>query len=664
VRRLPWREVAFPVLAVWVAYLLRTGTLTQQPLWVDEVYALWYVNRPLAEALRIIIQPKHNGPLYFFLLWIWQTLAGDSDFAVRYFSTLASVLTVALTWRLARDWFTARTAQLTALLLAAAPFAIHYGQEAKMYALHMALAVTTLLALERALRLGGWRRWAWYVVSLNLLAYTHYFGAFAVAAQALATLAVIWRRPRERRIYLLSLGGMVLFYLPVLVFIASIFPVYIVHDRTQGFVPLGKIVLALLAEYGARYWWDGLLLYQRGAVIALALLALWGLITAWRAQRRAGLWLTALILLPPLIYYPISFQMPFFSPKYFSAMFPWLVLAVALGVTQLLRRVRPLGWLALALVLLFPYWCLLRDAMYPPAQRPNWRAIAAYLERNGSPEDVGLVFMDYTILLPERYGHGAVTLWPFNCANGPEGEPYQPGKDYAWMAPGLYQPEAYAGTVCDPYAPEAYFDWLEQQGYRHLWLILHQHEVVAAGHRLREVAAERYPLITAQYPVGGANQRGEISLMGYTLNWRYQRLPSSAQAVQLAWDNGLELRGYALDSTKLEPISTYLHPPSAWVHVVTYWARGTGPVTATGAPHLTLRDAQGRVWGESVPAAPSVFDLDPPQRWEPQTLVEAHADVALNPQTPPGRYTLYVGWGDTAPQPLAELEVLPVALVR
>lgn len=663
-RRLSSRDLMLPLAAVGVAYVLRVGTLTLQPFWVDEIYALWYVDRPFLDAVRIIIQPKHNGPLYFLLLWIWRSLAGGSDFALRYFSALASVLTVALLWRLARDGFGARVAHTAALLLAAAPFAVYYGQETKMYALHMALAVATLLLLERAIRFGGGRRWAAYLLSINLLAYTHYFGAFAVAAQALGTVLVLWRRPRVLRTYALSLAGMVVAYLPVLLFIASIFPVYIVHDRTQGFVPLGKIGLALLADYGARYWWDGLLLYQRGAVIGLAGLVVLGLGMAWHRQRPFGVWLTAHILLPVLIYYPISFQMPFFAPKYFSAMFPFLVLALAVGVVALLERVRGLGWAALALVVLFPYWCLLRDAMYPPAQRPNWRAMAAVLERQGSAEDVGLVFMDYAILLPERYGHGKVTLWPFNCANGPEGEPYRVGIDYAWMAPGLYNPAKFAGTVCDPYAPEAYFDWLERQGYRRVWLILHQHEVVAAGHRLREVAGARYALITEQYPVGGPNQRGEITLMGYVINPVHPSLPEGAHAVAVAFGNGLALRGYRLDTTRLEPISPYLHPPSAWLHVTTYWGREGNVVTDGGAASFTLRDAMGRTWGQSLSRPLDLFTLKPPTTWPEGALLEVHADVALDPHTPPGRYTLYVAWGAGKLQPLAEVEVLAVPLVR
>ncbi len=663
-KRWPWRDLVWPLLALGVAYVLRTGTLTLQPLWVDEIYAAWYVDRPLLEAVHTIIQPKHNGPLYFLLLWLWQAICHTSDFALRYFSTLASVTTVALVWRLARDWFDARTAHLSALLVAMAPFAVYFGQETKMYALHMALATSTWLLLERALRRGGWKRWTAYLVSINLLAYTHYFGAFAVAAQALATLLVLRHRPRVLRTYVLSLAGMVIFYLPVLVFIASIFPIYIVHDRTQGFVPLGKIVLALMAEYGARFWWDGLPLYQRGAVLALVGLTGLGLVLAWRVRQRVGVWLTASVVLPVLIYYPISLQMPFFSPKYFSAMFPLLTLALALGVTWLLRRARWIGLGALALVLLFPYWCLLRDVMNPLAQRPNWRAIAAYLERNGSAEDVGLVFVDYAILLPERYGHGDVSLWPFNCLNGPEGEPYQPGTDYAWMAPGLYNPEAFAGTVCDPYAPEAYFDWLERQGYRHLWLILHHHEVVAAGYRLREVASARYPLITELYPIGGPDQRGEITVAGYVLNGRHTVLPADAQATQHTFTNGLVLRGYRVETTRLEPISLYLHPPAAWLHVVSYWGRTSAAVTVQGAPSFTLRDAEGRVWGASVTRARDPFILNPPDTWDAQTLVETHADVQLDPHTPPGRYALYVAWGEGEAYPLTEIEVLPVPLVR
>ena len=80
------------LLIVFVAYSLQVSTLTLQSLWFDEVMALEYTKGSLIGTIRTIVQPHHNGPLFYLLLFGWRRIVGDSDLAVRFLSVIFAVL--------------------------------------------------------------------------------------------------------------------------------------------------------------------------------------------------------------------------------------------------------------------------------------------------------------------------------------------------------------------------------------------------------------------------------------------------------------------------------------------------------------------------------------------------------------------------------------------
>lgn len=657
----PWARWALPLALVGLAFWLRTGSLNGQSFWLDEFYAVWFIDRPLKEALRIIITPSNNGPLYFLLLWPWYRLAGQSDFAVRYFSVFCSTLTVALLWQLARAWFGRRVAGWAALLLALSPFALWFAQEAKMYALHMLLATLSTWLLYQALHRGRWWRWLAYGVAINLLGYSHFFGGLTIAVQGLSALLVTWRRPARRRAYLLTMALVSLPYWPVVRYVWQVWPQFQTRDISKQFVPLGQMVIRLWTEYT----WRLPLVADRFTWLALggvAMALLLGLVQAWRRGWEQGIWLTALLVLPPLLFYPISYKIPVFSPKYLSATFPFFITALALAVDALYRWRREVGLALLAAGLLAFGRADLRDLTDPRVQRSDWRFVAAYLQEHATPEDVILTFADYTSRVLERYYHGPTPIRPF---------------------------------VNDPYHPEEIYEQLREAGCRTLWLVLNQDEAMAPGHQFREAASARYPTVTEQYP-----NLGQIKLLGYALNWRYPALPATATPLTATFANGLQLLGYQVDTTRLPATERVSHPPSNWIHVTTYW-QPAGDYT--GGEVLLLAhviDAGGGVWGAELTRWPTVFQFDPPAGWpngtagaeealspvyRPCTLylplvirqagvtggpvIEAHVDVNLNPVTPPGRYTLVLGLQDLQGQrlPLAdgrlELPLTPVEIV-
>ncbi len=614
------RRWGVPLVALLLAYLLCTFSLDAQSFWVDEAHAFYFVDHPLRETVRLIISPRHNGPLYFLLLWGWRQVAGGSDFALRYLSDLCFVLTTAVLWRLGRCWFDEQVAGLAALLWAIAPFALWYGQEAKMYALHMLLAALSTLSLVRAMGGGRWTRWLAYGVTLNLLGYSHFFGAFTIVTQGVLLLVTARRRARLR--YLVTMAVVFVLYLPVVRFALTLLPRFQLQDISKGFMPLHHILQEMAADFTLRvsrlYVVHPLRLW-----IPLAMLLALGTVEAWRRGRCQGAWVTGWLVLPTLIFYPVSFKVSVFATRYLSASFPPFVLTLALALFRLRRYGRVWAWGGLVGMVCVAGWANVRLLTDPRLQRTDWRGAADYLTAHVHSDDVIVCFADYVHRPLNRYYRGSAPVLRFKA---------------------------------NPYAPEAYYD-VEVEGRHALWLVLHQDQAMAPHHRLREVAAARYPLITELYP-----NAGQIAVLGYSVRWRHEGLPAGATPLTARFENGLALVGYAVDAVRLPPVDVRgFHPPSNWLHVVTYWQRWRPDVGRDFAPYVHLVDGEGGVWGSELARTPTVFDFDPPDGWS-EAVVEAHYDVNLNPATPPGMYELVVGMrqGDETPIPLTDgaVEVL------
>ena len=235
----------------------------------------------------------------------------------------------------------------------------------------------------------------------------------------------------------------------------------------------------------------------------------------------------------------------------------------------------------------------------------------AYIEGHAAPDDMIIAYAHYVDRAIKRYEVGSLPVVRF------QGDAYQP----------------------EPF----YQDVLENQNQVHtLWLVLHQDQAMAPQNRLRDAAGLLYPQITGVYP-----NDGQIAVLGFSVQWRHDRLPESATPVEAGFANGLALVGYAVDTRALQPTDDLLHPPSNWIHVTTYWQRwGDAPAPGDFTPFVRLVDDQGGVWGGELQRPPTVFHRDPPEDWDATTIVEAHYDVNLNPVTPPGTYHLIVGIED------------------
>lgn len=203
-RRHP-RFTSLLLLCLCLAAWLRFYRLGCQSYWNDEGNSLRLAARSAGDITRAAAADIHP-PGYYLALKAWRLLAGESEAALRGFSALAGVITVALIYRLGRLYFSPAAGLGAALLGALNPFLIYYAQEARMYALLAALSAASFLLFSLWLRStrppgpprGCARLAGAYLVTTAAGLYTHYAFGFVVLAQNLAALGGLAAHARGR----------------------------------------------------------------------------------------------------------------------------------------------------------------------------------------------------------------------------------------------------------------------------------------------------------------------------------------------------------------------------------------------------------------------------------------------------------------------------------
>ncbi len=215
------RQWAAPGLLLLIALGLRLVNLGGRALWYDEAFAVLFAEQGL-DAMRAGTLEQVDGSaadvhplLYYATLHGWMRVCGQSAAAVRLYSVLVGVLSVAVVYGLARDWFGESTARAAALIAAVAPFHVQYSQEARMYAL---LGLALLLTTWAYWRAWQGRRPAWWIAFGVLAGISMYVQQLAALyLLALGLLPVLFRDGR-RLVFTAGGAGVALaVYLPWMV---------------------------------------------------------------------------------------------------------------------------------------------------------------------------------------------------------------------------------------------------------------------------------------------------------------------------------------------------------------------------------------------------------------------------------------------------------------
>ena len=390
------------LLVMAVAFALRLVLLAGPSLRGDEALSVVYAQRSLPEIVHITRFVSGHPPLFYSLLHLWVRLAGNSEFATRFFAAWWSVLLLPLVYVIGLRLFDYWTGFWALLLLAINSFQVWHGQDIRSYSMLGTLALLSCWLFWRALRRPGWRTWVAYALASVFVVHCHYFGAFLILSHGLVWAVVLFREERSQRRALwrgglLSWMGVVLSLAPWLWLARAVV--------TGGHGPGGR-ALSLwgafrqsLVTFCIGYWrepWGGGLL----TVGLLALLAWGAWSTARRAPRAAGL-VAAWIVVPLVCLGVLMRSRPLYRERYLVYCAPAYVLVVGTGLAELVARwnaARKPAWrwgLGAALVVAVSFlvgWngLALRYHYLSPAyaKSPQWREALSFVRERFAPGDV------------------------------------------------------------------------------------------------------------------------------------------------------------------------------------------------------------------------------------------------------------------------------------
>jgi 4-amino-4-deoxy-L-arabinose transferase-like glycosyltransferase len=609
----------------WIFFLglgLRFVNLTYHSLWFDEVISTVWAAQPVGEIWRVgmaLVQDKHP-PFYYLLLHGWTSLVGGSDFGVRSLGAAIGAFAVFPVYGIGRRLGGMRAGAFAALLLALNPFLVWYSQEARMFMPATTFAVTGLYGVLQVAH-GEWRtpghrhpRLASTFYPLLTIGgftaalYSYLYSAFLMPVAAAWLLVARWESRREpgaqRDFWLgvLALTAVSLLFLPVAWSAWRVSGAEAVAGKPfAGMLPA---LAALLKTY--TFGWPS---WGAGWMTALALgagtLALAGCVVPSPERRRGGglyliIWLAVVILIGGVLLGRDG--RVFAESRYQIALAPALCLAWGRTLSLLWAWRKSAGLTATALAVAVTTAALPYD-WSPQNRREAWREAAAFVATHAGPNDAILIQADYVHVAFLRYFRGTQgRFFPFT------------------------------DKLSDPAQVDAPLAGLA--GFDAVWVVQSHHQELDPDDLVLGWFAARYPLTTEVFPPG-------IAIHAFDQHYRVAELPGNALPAQgFPPLGGLQPLICRYQPAALSPHDDLFHPPSAWIHVTSYWRASDPPPVSDLRPRFRVVDAAGQVWGESMTRQNDAFGVWPPSRWVLGEIVRAGHDINLNPDTPVGTYRL------------------------
>jgi mannosyltransferase len=169
-------------LAVW--------SISGASFWRDEASTLSAIRRPLPELWHMLGRTDAVHGLYYLLMWAVARVLGMSELGVRLPSAIAVSVAALCVTAVGRRLVSARAGLMAGLFFALLPVTSRYGQEARSYAMVMALAVLASYLLVRAkaapVRPGRWL--GCYALVVVVMGYANVMSLLLLPAHALTLL--------------------------------------------------------------------------------------------------------------------------------------------------------------------------------------------------------------------------------------------------------------------------------------------------------------------------------------------------------------------------------------------------------------------------------------------------------------------------------------------
>ncbi|MEK9147233.1 MAG: glycosyltransferase family 39 protein [Patescibacteria group bacterium] len=401
------------LLILAVAAVLRLIGLNQS-LWLDEAIN---VNNAAGLSFKDLIFNYSLGdfhpPLYHVLLSTWIGFFGSSEISVRIPSVIVAVATVYFTFLIAQKLFETKTGLVAATLMATAPLAIYYSQEARMYALAAFFASVSVYFFLSLLKKDTLVSWFGFISATTLMLYTDYL------PYLLIPIYIVYIFINRKRISIHTKRALVPALISILAFILPwllIFPSQLktglaasaaspAWAQVVGSPSLQSLAITFVKFTIGRISQDNNLIYAllfAPPALFVAFLFLLSLFRLSHFRSFLHYWLFGPIIL--------AFILAFFIPvyAYFRLLFVLPAYYIIWASAATIVNWPPLTRILLVIALLINLTSASIYFLNPKFQREDWRSATAYIHQNSTLATLVLFESNFTAAPFDYYNRGEV----------------------------------------------------------------------------------------------------------------------------------------------------------------------------------------------------------------------------------------------------------------
>lgn len=395
---------------------LRLYGLGNESAWSDEFCSL--VQDPTMTIREFFAVHRYRNPdhfpFFYFLVYLWSTYVSASDYGIRLFSVLFSLLSIPMIYLCGRAVGGRQSGLLAAFLFSVSPYYIYHAQGPRPYAFVILMALVAIWSLMRAPHTNGRGWWILNFLANMLMIHAHLSGAFFLAAQGCFLLLVY--RHRILPVAIWSMAQLVGIVSPVLwMMVPPQDPMYYMPELWSTLInwfgdDIAHWNIELIfgnpdwaSTYPQLWSWSvatrpyfgvGMIFFFATLSASACLIATIRLV---RHPDRAGdtcrkaealLFFAFVALVPPAILIVVSYiKEPMPMPRY--AVYSNLGLYCMAGWLLSCLSWRPARWLlVLTVFVLYGYQAMVT---FQATARTQWNQLVSWIESEQSPEDIAIV---------------------------------------------------------------------------------------------------------------------------------------------------------------------------------------------------------------------------------------------------------------------------------
>ncbi|MGA2120601.1 MAG: glycosyltransferase family 39 protein [Methanoregula sp.] len=398
-----------------VGLFLRFYNLGFNSLWLDEASTYTFASMSIPGIWQATMSGEFNPPLFYWIEHLMLTL-GNNEVILRFVPALLGVLTIPLIYFVGKEFVDRNVGIIAAAACAFSPFLIYYSQEARAYSLGLFFVAFAMFFFLKALKTNETRSWALFGVLSALAFWSHFYTLVIIGAMGLYALAVKIPEFRHdiRTIKPLVAAGAVfaIICLPLIIVTIQLFAKRTASAPTFGIQGI-DIVPETFRELSG---------FSTIAMYLLLLLFAVGIVQAFLLDRKKGIFLLALTLLPFAISWILSYRIPM-VPRYLIVFAPVFFVGIALAYkpvfTVISNRGVVYGFIALMVLLSVttPFF----TSYYSQYSKEDWRGFSGQIQNITQPGDL-LVLVPGYISQPFDYYYSNVTEGTFEYGASDAGQ--------------------------------------------------------------------------------------------------------------------------------------------------------------------------------------------------------------------------------------------------